>query len=211
VFGVQVGTNARATEKLTLGGRVSFYQFVSLDEAFVERAASSTNGPSVTPGGGNILDGLTGDAEGGTMGVLGTSFYLRSNYLELLPTTLYAHYSNNLSAESSVLFPQAAKENEAWMVGLELGDKKKYAQIGAGYVHLEANAFPSMFVDSDLVDGQTNRKGWVVYGSREIFHNTELGVTAFLSKAIDDALPAFEDSVDGAHRLRLQADLLVKF
>ncbi len=211
MFGVQLGTNARATETLTLGGRVSFYQFVSLDEAFVERAASSTNGPSVTAGGGNILDGLTGDAEGGTMGVVATAFYLRSNYFELLPTTFYASYSNNVSAEASVLFPQAGKENEAWMVGLELGDKKKYAQIGAGYIHLEANAFPSMFVESDLVDGQTNRKGWVVYGSREIFHNTDLNVTAFLSKAIDDALPAFEDSVDGAHRLRLQADLLVKF
>ena len=50
------------------------------------------------------------------------------------------------------------------MVGVELGDKKKYAQVGAGYAHLEANAFPSMFVESDLYDGQTNREGWLVYG-----------------------------------------------
>jgi hypothetical protein len=35
--------------------------------------------------------------------------------------------------------------------------------------------------------------------------------TAFLSKAIDESLPAFQYSVPGAHRLRLQADVLVKF
>lgn len=211
VFGIQVGTNARATSKLSLGGRVSFFQFVSLDEAFVERGASSTNGPSVTSGGGNIVDGLTGDADGGTMGILATAFYLRSTYFEILPMTLYASYSNNLSAEASALFPPAGKENEAWLVGIELGDKKKYAQIGAGYAHLEANAFPSMLVESDLYDGQTNRKGWLVSGTRELFSNTDLILTAFLSKAINTALPAYEDSVSGAHRLRLQADLLVKF
>jgi len=211
LFAAQLGANARATDTLTFGGRVSFFQFVSLDEAFVERAASSTNGPSVTTGGGNILDGLTGDANGGTMGILATAFYLRSSYFEVLPITLYGSFSSNLSAEASVLFPGAGKENEAWMVGLELGDKKKYVQFGAGYSYLEANAFPSMFVESDFYDGQTNRKGWLVYGSREVFHNTDLILTAFLNKAIDNALPAYEDSVPGAHRLRLQADLLVKF
>ena len=211
LFAIQLGANARATEKLTLGGRVSLFQFVSLNNAFVQRAASSTSSPSVTTGGGNILDGLTGDSQGGTLSIMATAFYLRSNYFELVPMTLYGSYSNNLSAEASVLFPQANKENQAWMVGVELGDKKKYAQIGAGYAYLEANAFPSMFVESDLYDGQTNRKGWVVTGSREIFPNTDLNLTAFLSKAIDDSLPAFANSVSGAHRLRLQADLLVKF
>ncbi len=211
MFGVQAGTNVRASKTLSLGGRVSFFQFVSLDKAFVERAASSTNGPSVTTGGGNILDGLTGSEQGGTLGVVATAFYLRSNYFEWLPATLYGSYSNNLSAESSVLFPQAGKENQAWMVGVELGDKKKYAQIGAGYAYLEANAFPSMLVESDLYDGQTNREGWVVTGSREIFPNTDLNLTAFLGNSIHSAQPAYDDSTSGAHRVRLQADLQVKF
>ena len=211
LFAVQLGANAKALDTLTLGGRVSYFQFVSLDQAFVERGASSTLSPSVTTGGGNIIDGLTGDANGGTMGVVATAFYLRSTFFEILPMTLYASFSSNLAAEASMLFPGAGKENEAWMVGLELGDKKKYAQVGAGYSHLEANAFPSMLVESDLYDGQTNRKGWLVYGSREVFHNTDLVLTAFLNKAIDESLPAFQYSVPGAHRLRLQADLLVKF
>jgi hypothetical protein len=97
------------------------------------------------------------------------------------------------------------------MVGLEFGDKKRYVQLGTAYVHLEANAFPSMFVDSDLFDGRTNREGWMVYGSREIFKNTDLNLTAFLSDAIEEDLPAFDDSVPGAHRVRLQADVVVKF
>jgi hypothetical protein len=211
LFGLQVGSNVRAAETLSLGGKFTFYRFVSLDEAFVERGASSTNGPSVTAGGGNILDGLTGSADGGNMSVVTTNVYLRSTWLEWLPATLYAGYSNNLSAEASVLFPQAGKENETWTVGVELGDKKRTLQVGAAYAYLEANAFPSMFVESDFYDGQTNRKGWMVNGTRQLFSNTDLVVTAFLSKAIDTALPAFEDSVSGSHRLRLQADLLVKF
>ena len=68
-----------------------------------------------------------------------------------------------------------------------------------------------MLVESDLYDGETNREGWLVYGSREIFKNTDLNLTAFLSDAIEKETPAFDDSISGAHRGRLQADVLVKF
>jgi Putative porin len=211
LYAAQIGANARATDTLTIGGRVSYFQFLSLNQAFVERAASSTNGPSVTTGGGNILDGLTGSAFGGRAGILATGAYLRCTCFEDWPVTLYGNFSDNLSAESSVLFPGTGSESMAWNVGIELGDKKRFAQVGAGYFRLEANAFPSMFVDSDVFDGVTNRKGWAVYGSREIFKNTDLNLTAFLSDVIHDALPAYEDSITGSHRLRLQADVMVKF
>lgn len=211
MFAAQLGAHARATKMLTMGGRISYFQFDSLNAAFVERAASSTNGPSVTTGGGNILDGLTGDANGGHMGVVATAFYLRCACFEAWPITLYGSFSSNLDAESSVLFPGAGKESDAWAVGIELGDKKKFVQIGTAFLHIEANAFPSMYVESDLFDGRTNREGFVVYGSRQIFSNTDLNLTAFLGDVIDGSLPAFDDSVPGAHRMRLQADLLVKF
>ncbi len=211
MFAAQLGANARATETLTFGGRVSFFQFDSLNAAFVERGADSTNGPSVTTGGGNLLDGLTGDANGGQMGVVATAFYLRCGCFEDWPITLYGSFSSNLDAESSVLFPGAGRESDAWAVGIELGDKKKFVQIGTAYAHIEANAFPSMYVESDLFDGRTNREGFVVYGSRQIFSNTDLNLTAFLGDAIEESLPAFQDSAPGAHRVRLQADLLVKF
>jgi hypothetical protein len=189
---------------------VSFFQFLSLDEAFLERAASSSNGPSVTSGGGNILDGLTGSADGGEAGILATGAYLTCTCFEDWPVTLYGSFSNNMNAEASDLFPGAGKEAVAWALGLELGDKKRYAQFGAAFVHSEANAFPSMFVDSDLFDGRTNREGWLVYGSRQILPNTDLNLTAFLGDNIEGG-PAFDDSVPGAHRVRLQADLAVKF
>jgi hypothetical protein len=211
LYAIQLGANARAHEKVTIGGRVSFFQFMSLDEAFVERAADSSNGPSVTTGGGNILDGLTGSADGGRAGILATAFYLRSNCFEDWPMTLYGSFSNNFSAEDSVLFPQAGKEPIAWAVGFEFGDKKRYVQLGTAYVHLEANAFPSMFVESDLFDGRTNREGFVVYGTREIFKNTDLALTTFIGDSIEKASPAFDDSVPGAERVRVQADILVKF
>jgi len=215
LYAAQLGANARANDRVTIGGRVSFFQFLSLNQAFVERAASSSNGPSVTTGGGNILDGLTGSATGGEAGILATAAYLRCTCFEAWPFTLYGSFSDNLSAESSALSSGAGsgagKESIAWGVGLEFGDKKRFVQLGTGYFHLEANAFPSMLVESDLYDGQTNRKGWLVYGSREIFKNTDLNLTAFLSHAIDEESPAFDDSISGAHRVRLQADVLVKF
>ncbi len=211
LYAAQFGANARANDRLTIGGRVSYFQFLSLDEAFVERAADSSNGPNVTTGGGNILDGLTGSETGGRAGILATAAYLRCTCFEAWPVTIFGSFSDNLSAEDSVLFPGADKEAIAWAVGVEFGDKKRYAQLGTAYVHLEANAFPSMFVESDLFDGRTNREGWVVYGSREIFKNTDLNLTAFLSDAIEKSSPAFDDSVPGAHRVRLQADVLVKF
>jgi hypothetical protein len=207
----QLGGSIAASESLTLGGRVGFFQFLSLDEAFVQRAASSSNGPSATSGGGNILDGLTGSATGGHAGIVATGAYLRCTCFEDWPVTLYGSFSDNLSAESSSMFAGAGKESIAWAVGLELGDKKKYAQVGAAFVHLEANAFPSMLVDSDLFDGRTNREGWVVYGARQIFQNTDLNLTAFLGDVIEDDQPTFDDSVPGAHRVRLQADVVVKF
>jgi hypothetical protein len=210
LYAAQLGAHARATDHISFGGRVSFFQFLSLDDAFVERAANSTNGPSVTTGGGNILDGLTGSANGGEAGILATGAYLTCTCFEAWPVTLYGSFSNNVNAEASNLFPEAGKESIAWAVGLELGDKKRYAQIGAGFLHQEANAFPSMLVDSDFLDGRTNREGWIVYGSRQLFPNMDLNLTAFLGDAIEKGA-AFDDSVPGAHRLRLQADVLVKF
>jgi hypothetical protein len=210
LFAGQLGARARVSETVTLGGRVGYFHFHALDDDFTERAADSSNGTSSTTGGGNILDGLTGDALGGRMGVFETAFYVRVTCFDDWPITAYGSFSNNIDAQSSVLFPGAGQEDTAWSTGLEFGDKQKYVLLGAMYAHLEANAFPSMLVDSDLFDGRTNRKGWIVYGSRQLFSNTDLNLSAFLSEAIEKRM-VFDDSVPGAHRLRLQADLLVKF
>jgi len=38
---------------------------------------------------------------------------------------------------------------------------------------VEANAVSALYTDSDMFDGKTNRRGWTVYGFREIAPNIE--------------------------------------
>jgi hypothetical protein len=89
--------------------------------------------------------------------------------------------------------------------------------LGAGYYHLEANFSPGQFTDSDLFDGFTNREGFLVYASRELFKNTELNVTLFSGEEIEDDaefdLNALfpDEGVTSAERYRLQTDLVIKF
>ena len=212
LYAAQLGANARANDRLTIGGRVSFFQFLSLNEAFVERAASSSNGPSVTTGGGNILDGLTGSATGGEAGILATAAYLRCTCFEAWPVTLYGSFSNNLSAESSVLFPRSG-QGVAWRGWWGSSSATRSASCSSARATSTSRRTPSLRCSSRATSStaRPTAKGWVVYGSREIFKNTDLNLTAFLSDAIDKATPAFDDSISGAHRVRLQADVLVKF
>jgi hypothetical protein len=211
LFAAQIGAVAKPTSLFNLGARVSFYQFDSLNSAFVMRAADSTSSSSVTTGGGNILDGLTGSANGGDMGVIESRVYAQSTFFSEWPLTLYGTVSSNLGADSSALFPGVGDNDLAWAAGLEVGDKKKFAMLGVMYAYLQANAFPSMYVDSDLFDGRTNRKGWAFYGSRQLFSNTDLNLTVFVSDPIRKSLPAFDDSVPGSERVRFQSDVVVKF
>jgi hypothetical protein len=124
--------------------------------------------------------------------------------------TGYGTYARNLDARTSKLFPGAGAEDTAWGVGLEVGDSKKFVKLGAGYWHIEANAFPSMFIDSDFLDGRTNREGYAFYGSRQILRNTEIKLALFVTDEIQDEA-AFAASVRNAERLRLQSDIVFKF
>ena len=67
-----------------------------------------------------------------------------------------------------------------------------------------------MFIDSDFLDGTTNREGWTFYGSRQILDNTELKLTLFVTDEIQDEAP-FLTSVRNAERMRLQSDIVFKF
>lgn len=209
MIAAQIGAHVAPCEDVEFGLRGSYFGFRSLNPAFITRAADSDDGTSVTNGGGNILDGFTGSSMGGHANVFETSGYLELAMLEGWPVLVYGSYSVNTSAERSFMFPGVDKENHAWGVGLEVGDKKERVKVGAGYWHIEANAFPSMFIDSDLFDGRTNRHGYAVYGSRQLFENVDLNVTGLLSNDLEkDAEP---ESVEDAHRVRLQVDMVVKF
>lgn len=205
---VQAGVHADATDTLSVGGRVSYYQFGSLDSTFIDRAAFG-GGPA--DAGGNIEDGLTGDANGGTLAVLEAGGYVTWVPDEAWPVTVFGNWAQNLDAEKSRIYAGIGKDDTAFSVGLELGNKKKYAQLGAAYLHMEANAFPSVFVDSDIYDGKTNRKSWVFFGKRSMAKNTDFQLTFFVMDDIDHDSPGYDDSVENSDRLRMQADVMYKF
>lgn len=207
LLGTQLGAVWESdAQPIVVGGRASWYGFRSLDGGFLERGIDGTGG--VTNSGGNLpglIDGA-GDIDVGEIGA-----YATWNGFEAWPITLYAHLASNFSARSSSETPEAGAESLAWTVGLEIGDKEEWVELGVAYLHLEANAFPSQLVDSNFLDGVTNRRGLAFSSSRRILPNTDLNLSLFVSDAIEDALPDFADSVDGSQRLRLLTDLVVAF
>jgi hypothetical protein len=207
---LQTGFHATPAESVSLGARASWFRFSSLDSEFHARTVDGTGG--ATAGGGNIADGLSGSVGSEDVQVMETAAYLGLFGGTSWPVLLYATYANNLTAKASSLVPSLQDEEDtAYGAGFEIGDKKKYVMLGLGWWHIEANAFPSQFIDSDLFDGITNREGFAVYGSRSILKNTDLNVTVFVSDEIESALPAFAESVPDADRVRLQADLVLSF
>jgi len=208
LWGAQAGFEARPADAVRVGGRASWYHFDSLDPAFHLRGEDGTGG--VTSAGGNLRDGLSGGVGGQNVQVAETALYVALLADTRWPVLLYGTWANNLTAEASVLFPGAGEEDTAWGAGVEVGTPE-IVRLGFGYWHIEANAFPSQFTDSNLFDGRTNREGWAVYGSRRVWTATQLNVTAFLGEEIEDDVPPFGDSVADADRVRLQADLVFRF
>lgn len=142
--------------------------------------------------------------------VVETAAYLTYNGFESWPITVYGDFAQNLDAKHSELFPGIGKEDTARGIGLEVGDSKKVIKLVTGYGSIQANAFPSMFIDSDFLDGKTNRQGWAFYGSKQILENTELKLTLFLIEPVRTGV-AFQESVANSDRIRMQSDIVFKF
>lgn len=190
--GIQGGVDLDLSETLRLGGRASWYSFASLNPAFLERASN------------------VGAATDDDFRVLELAGYLKVESVPDWPVLLYGHYARNVDA-GRVSTSTGSDEDTGWGVGVELGDKKKFAKLGFGYYRLEANFFPAQFIDSDLFDGKTNRKGFTFYGSRQILPGTDLNITLFKGEELHGALPVYASSVKDADRIRLQTDIVVKF
>lgn len=201
---LQGGFQTKIAEDVKAGIRGSYFTFDYLDNAFIMRGVDGTDG--ATDAGGNIEDGLTGDAEGGQLQVVESQ-----GFISFKEFTLFGGFSSNLSAEKSVLYSGIDEEKIAYNVGIEGGNKKKYIHLGVAYVFIEANAFPSQYIDSDLFDGHTNRKGGVVYASRQLLKGADFKLKMMRSDAIETDLPVFEHSVVNSKRTRLQADIVYKF
>lgn len=220
LFGLQGGAEIQPIEDLRFAPRISWYAFRSLDASFIERGAAGTNGATASAG--NIADGLTGDTQGGSMDVGELAAYLTWSGFDEWPVTFYGGLSQNFAAERSRIFPSLGPSDLAWNGGVEVGDKAKWVRLGTAFFHVEANAFPSQFIDSNILDGDTNREAWIFYATRQLFHNTDLTLWLSKSNAIDEDLPvtaaqrnalfsAPNLSNTGSDRIRLMMDLEVKF
>jgi hypothetical protein len=203
-------------DRTTAGIRGSYFYMDELNKEFIQRGVDGTfvNDDGVlvdgaTSSGGNVPDGLTGDENGGKLQVVETQAFVGTG-LGSVPLVLSGGYSNNNSATASVMYEGVAKNSAAYNIQIEAGAKKKALLGGIGWYHIEANAFPSQFIDSDLLDGHTNREGVLIYLAKTVMKNTALGLQFFRSDAIDKH-ESLGESVKNSKRNRLQIDLLYKF
>jgi hypothetical protein len=196
------GGNVRA------GIRGSYWYMGELDSLFIQRGVDGEDG--VTSSGGNIQDGLTGSVYGGTLRVVSTQAFVSAK-AGPVPLTLFGGYSENLTAEPSQIYPGIGKNAVAYNVGLEGGSRKKVIQLGVAAFHIEANAFPSQFIDSDFLDGHTNREGLLFYLSKMVMKATDFNTQIFWSDAIKTDNDGYHDSAAASERTRVQVDLLYRF
>jgi hypothetical protein len=215
VVAVQLGTMGRLAERVSFGARVSGYEWSSLDDAFITRAAlNGTLGTAQNAG--NLSNAFDSSARIGEV-----SSYVTLASLPDWPITLYGTLAHNFFADDAVIAGvPVGQQDTAYGVGLELGDKSEWVKLGVMWAHVEANAVVSMYTDSDMFDNTTNREGWLFYVSRQLLSNTDLNVEIFSSDAIEDtgafdgcgaACGVYTNSIAQADRVRGRVDLEMKF
>jgi len=193
---MQLQLVAEATDEISFGTNLTGWLYRSLDTPFFTRAQAS----------GNIPGGLSDDRD---VAIGDLRAWMKYEGISDWPILVYGNVANNFSAQNTTAF-NAGKESLAASAGFEIGDKKKWAQLGAAYFWIQANAVPAVFTDSDLFDGTTNAKGWAIYGAKQVLANTDLAFKLFLKEPLDDGIlhaPAVVDS----DRVRIQTDVVVKF
>ena len=201
----QVGGSIKLADPVSVGARGTIYNFSALDDDFFARGASNLTAPGGT--GGNIIDGLS--RRNGSIQIVETGAFVELRLIDLFPVLFYGSYAKNLSARNSIV-SDAGREDEAWTVGMFVGDKVRLLRIGLAYYVVEANAFPSMYLDSDALDGTPNRQGYMLVLERQLFENVDLALRGFQSDRIEGGT-AFADSIPGSERFRGQADVTFKF
>jgi hypothetical protein len=200
----QIGGSIKLADPVSVGARGTIYNFSALDDDFFARAAED---PATYGTGGNIVDGLS--RRNGSIQIVETAAFLDLRLIDLLPVLFYGSYAKNLSARHSIV-SNAGREDDAWTVGVFVGDKVRLIRVGVAYYVVEANAFPSMFLESDVLDGTPNRQGYMASIERQLFENVDLALRGFLSDRIEGGA-AFADSIPGSERFRGQADVTFKF
>jgi len=197
VAAVQLQTDWNATDTVKVGGAISDYAWHSLDDAFI---AAAEGHDTTTPNFGGLTDNSS-------INLVDFRAWVDCKAVSDWPGRLYGNYLINTSAQSTVY---SGKEDSAWSLGLEAGDKKKYVMLGVAYFNVEQNSTLRNMTDSDLFDAKTNRKGWAIYGARNLAKNVDFKLTLFDMDVLDKQV--FLNTGDSdAKRVRLQTDIELKF
>ena len=94
-----------------------------------------------------------------------------------------------------------------WLVGFEIGSKKRKGDWRGKYFYqeLEDFAFPAVFVDSDFHGGGTNNKGHYLQGLYCLTDNIQAKATYFTTEREDEAKDGQKDED------RIQLDIIITF
>ncbi len=192
VLGLQAGFGFAPIEDIDTGMRVSWYSWgsQSADANFETNEANSGN---LTPNNFSVVEAAA---------------YVRLKQIEGWPVLLNLGFAQNVDAEN---VGGVGEQDIGWNAALEVGDKKRIALFGVGYYWEEANFSPAQFTDSDLLDGYTNRKGWMFFVQRQLFENTDFQLTLFRDDPIEDGIAFAIPGAASSERLRLMTDLVVTF
>jgi hypothetical protein len=218
LFAEQVGFTWDAMPKIVqLKSAVGVYQFTNLKEAVITApgagnpgwntpltSAGSLNGAAIVGPRANNFNVVTFN----NALTLSTGKFLTSH-----PLILSGEYANNLSA---------ANRNEAWMVGLTLGQAKTKGQWQASYYYewLEADAMYDQWMDDDFGYGGTNKRGHVVALKYQATDFIQFALTYYNQDYIDQSLPgltnptlaaAGSNSGPGSGTERIIIDCSMKF
>jgi hypothetical protein len=216
----QLGLHGEIDQRFDAGARATWFNLSSLDGSFISRGIGFGNTGCSTSAAACSAPGLTGDRNGGSADVLEFGVYAKARLIERWPMLVFADVSTNLDATGATVVNPATSltpgtfrtsdDDLGWLIAFQIGDAKEIVRFRTHYAYLEANSFPGQFVDSDLFDGKTNRKGWVWDLTKRVMKNTDASVTAFLSDPIETS-GGYDNSQAGAERFRLQANMVWSF
>ncbi len=196
VFAVQLDNDVKAHEQVRFKSQLSYYALRKLTDGFLAHGMDGNGFGGNTPG-------LSSNRKVDLVEFHGSTTWTGH---EDWPVTAWGNVLFNASAEGA----GEGKQNLAFGVGLEAGNKKAIVKVGVGYFEIEADAVPANIGDSDLFDGTTNGRGFMVYLSRALWKNTDFGIQAFFGEALDDDVAALQTETPDK-RVRIQTDIKVKF
>jgi hypothetical protein len=208
VTGLQLGGGLRPSETLEVGLRASGYEYRSLDPTFIARAKTSA-----------LSGGNTDGAFDSRARIAELAGYLRWSGSESWPVLAFFNAAKNLNADTTTFQSMGSsvrvgKEDNAIVLGFEVGDAKKLVRVGAAFFEVEPNAIVALFTDSDILDGRSNGRGYVFFASRFLFPGIELRVTLSDTDSLRNRARGtgpFVGALSNRDRKRLQTDLLVSF